>query len=96
MKVAGELAADVRALGAELLSVLEKRDAEALSRLRAGHELSVLTSAPSTTGLAGPITNVYRDAYQLALGAARRPPRGARVRVRIGWRRPVHRGRLLG
>lgn len=94
MKVAGELAADVRALGAELLSVLEKRDAEALSRLRAGHELSVLTSAPS--GLAGPITNVYRDAYQLALGAARRPPRGARVRVRIGWRRPVHRGRLLG
>ncbi|HSH82281.1 MAG TPA: hypothetical protein VLA19_27450 [Herpetosiphonaceae bacterium] len=39
---AAELAAEVRALGAELLSVLEKRDAEALALLRSTHELTVL------------------------------------------------------
>jgi hypothetical protein len=39
---AAELAADVRALGAELLSALEKRDAEDLALLRQTHERSVL------------------------------------------------------
>jgi peptidoglycan hydrolase-like protein with peptidoglycan-binding domain len=39
---AGELVGDVRNLGSALLSVLEKRDAEALSRLRSGHELRLL------------------------------------------------------
>jgi hypothetical protein len=39
---ASELAAEVRGLGAMLLAILEKRDAEALSLLRARHELAVL------------------------------------------------------
>ena len=36
-----EFTADVRSLGASLLSALEKRDAEALSQLRASHEVSM-------------------------------------------------------
>ncbi|CAN5748019.1 hypothetical protein BH18ACI4_BH18ACI4_05170 [soil metagenome] len=39
---ANELVAEVRNLGATLLSVLEKRDAEALSNLRSGQELRLL------------------------------------------------------
>jgi 5-hydroxyisourate hydrolase-like protein (transthyretin family) len=39
---AQELLGDVRALGGALLSALEKRDAEALGRLRATHEVSLL------------------------------------------------------
>ncbi|EDM79664.1 hypothetical protein PPSIR1_16420 [Plesiocystis pacifica SIR-1] len=35
-------AGSLRALGGELLSALEKRDAEALARLRSGHELELL------------------------------------------------------
>jgi hypothetical protein len=37
-----EFCADVRALGSALLSVLEKKDAEQLSRLRASHETQML------------------------------------------------------
>ncbi|MDR4497892.1 MAG: neuraminidase-like domain-containing protein [Candidatus Scalindua sp.] len=37
-----ELCADVKALGAALLSTLEKRDAEKLALLRSGHEIRVL------------------------------------------------------
>lgn len=36
-----EFTADVRSLGASLLAALEKRDAEALSRLRASHEVAM-------------------------------------------------------
>jgi Tc toxin complex TcA C-terminal TcB-binding domain/Neuraminidase-like domain len=39
---ASELCGDVRALGAALLSALEKLDAEAVSRLRSSHELQLL------------------------------------------------------
>jgi peptidoglycan hydrolase-like protein with peptidoglycan-binding domain len=39
---ATELCAEVKSLGQELLSVLEKKDAEVLSALRAGHETVVL------------------------------------------------------
>jgi hypothetical protein len=39
---AGELCGEVRALGSELLSALEKRDAEKISLLRSTHELKVL------------------------------------------------------
>jgi hypothetical protein len=39
---ARELLAEVRTLGGQLLSALEKKDAEHLSRLRAGHELALL------------------------------------------------------
>ena len=39
---AKELAAEVKSFGAALLSALEKRDAEALSRLHSAHELTVL------------------------------------------------------
>ncbi len=39
---ATELCAEVKSLGAALLSALEKRDAEALSLLRSGHEIDVL------------------------------------------------------
>ena len=39
---AAELCAEVKALGAALLSVLEKRDAEALALLRSSHEITVL------------------------------------------------------
>ena len=39
---ATELCAEVKALGAALLSALEKRDAEALSLLRSNHELRIL------------------------------------------------------
>ena len=42
LRAANEVCADVRALGAALLSVLEKADAEELSRLRQTHEISVL------------------------------------------------------
>ncbi|MBK7072989.1 MAG: hypothetical protein IPH44_11875 [Myxococcales bacterium] len=37
-----ELCNDVKALGSELLSILEKRDAESLARLRAGQEVALL------------------------------------------------------
>jgi hypothetical protein len=39
---ANELCAEVKALGASLLSAIEKTDAEALARLRSGHEMSLL------------------------------------------------------
>jgi hypothetical protein len=39
---AGELCADVRGLGAALLSAFQARDAEAFALLRSGHELAVL------------------------------------------------------
>ena len=42
LQKANELAAEVRNLGEVLLSVLEKRDAEALSTLRSGQELRLL------------------------------------------------------
>ncbi len=42
---AAELCAEVKSLGAALLSALEKRDAEALSLLRSSHEIGVLTAA---------------------------------------------------
>jgi len=41
---AGELCVEVRALGAALLSALEKRDSEALGRLRNTHEVDLLTA----------------------------------------------------
>ena len=42
LQKANELVAEVRNLGAVLLSALEKRDAEALSTLRSGQELRLL------------------------------------------------------
>jgi hypothetical protein len=42
LQKAGELAAEVRNLGAALLSVLEKNDAEGLATLRSGQELQLL------------------------------------------------------
>ena len=42
LQKANEMAAEVRNLGAALLSTLEKRDAEALSTLRSGQELRLL------------------------------------------------------
>ncbi|MBE7170547.1 MAG: hypothetical protein INR73_08150 [Williamsia sp.] len=42
LQKANELCNDVRALGSELLAVLEKRDAEQLALLRSGHELNML------------------------------------------------------
>jgi hypothetical protein len=42
---AGELCAEVKSLGAALLSALEKRDAESLSLLRSAQEIRVLTAA---------------------------------------------------
>ena len=42
LQKANEMAAEVRSLGAALLSVLEKKDAEALSTLRSGQELRLL------------------------------------------------------
>jgi receptor-binding and translocation channel-forming TcA subunit of Tc toxin/ABC toxin-like protein/neuraminidase-like protein/putative peptidoglycan binding protein len=41
---ASELCAEVKVLGGELLSVLEKRDAEALSLLRSTHEINLLNA----------------------------------------------------
>lgn len=41
---AKELTAEVKAFGAALLAALEKRDAEGLARLRAGHEIALLTA----------------------------------------------------
>jgi hypothetical protein len=38
-----EVAAEVRAMGAELLAAMEKRDGEALARLRQGHEVAMAT-----------------------------------------------------
>ncbi|MEO3761875.1 neuraminidase-like domain-containing protein [Streptomyces sp. B5E4] len=42
---AKELAGQVREFGARLLETLEKRDGEALARLRAGHEIALLDAA---------------------------------------------------
>ncbi|MEU7144800.1 neuraminidase-like domain-containing protein [Nocardia sp. NPDC046473] len=42
---AEELAGEVKAFGAALLAALEKRDVEALARLRAGHETAILDAA---------------------------------------------------
>lgn len=42
---ASELAGELKAFGAALLAALEKRDAEALGRLRSGHEISLLDAA---------------------------------------------------
>ena len=42
LQKATELCGDVKALGAELLSALEKRDAETLALLRSGHEMELL------------------------------------------------------
>lgn len=42
---AKELTGEVKAFGGALLAALEKRDAEALARLRSGHELAVLQAA---------------------------------------------------
>jgi Neuraminidase-like domain len=42
LQKAVELCNEVKALGAEMLAALEKRDAERLALLRAGHELSLL------------------------------------------------------
>jgi len=42
LQKANEFCADVKGLGAALLSVLEKKDAEELSRLRAAHETQML------------------------------------------------------
>ncbi|MFK0236634.1 Tc toxin subunit A-related protein [Streptomyces vinaceus] len=42
---AKELTAEVKAFGAQLLAALEKRDAEALARLRSGHEVALLDAA---------------------------------------------------
>src|SRR5262249_51752552 len=42
LQKANEMVAEVRNLGVELLSALEKRDAEALSTLRSGQELRLL------------------------------------------------------
>ncbi|WP_319576108.1 neuraminidase-like domain-containing protein [uncultured Desulfobacter sp.] len=39
---AGEICAELKSLGAALLTNLEKRDAEALARMRAGHETGLL------------------------------------------------------
>ncbi|WP_369230798.1 neuraminidase-like domain-containing protein [Streptomyces sp. R21] len=47
---AKELAAEVRAFGGALLAALEKRDAEALARLRSGHELALLDAAREVRG----------------------------------------------
>ena len=44
LQKANEVAAEVRNLGSEMLSVLEKSDAEALATLRSGQELSLLTA----------------------------------------------------
>jgi hypothetical protein len=44
LQKATELCNDVKALGAALLSALEKRDAEALALLRSGHEVKVLNA----------------------------------------------------
>ncbi len=45
LQLAVELLAEVKSLGQALLSALEKKDAEALSALRAGHETIVLEAA---------------------------------------------------
>jgi hypothetical protein len=45
LQKSNEFNADVKALGAALLVALEKKDAEALSRLRQTHELAVLNAA---------------------------------------------------
>jgi hypothetical protein len=42
LQKANELVNDLKTLGASLLAALEKKDAEALARLRQGHELAVL------------------------------------------------------
>ncbi len=42
LQKANELCIDVKGLGSELLAALEKKDAEQLSLLRSGHELSML------------------------------------------------------
>jgi hypothetical protein len=60
-----EICAEVRALGSALLSALEKKDAEELSRLRSGHELETLK-------LARKIKEQQKDEAEANLAALRK------------------------
>lgn len=72
---ANEFAGDVRALGAAVLSAMEKRDGEALARLRASHEIALLQAALRVRGL-------QIEEAQHALEAAMRGREGAEIRHR--------------
>lgn len=72
---ANEFAGDVRALGAAVLSAMEKRDGEALARLRASHEIALLQAALRVRGL-------QIEEAQHALEAAMRGREGAENRHR--------------
>ncbi|MBL7624408.1 hypothetical protein I7331_35195, partial [Frankia sp. AgB1.8] len=60
-----ELCGEVQALGAALLAALEKRDAEALALLRAGHEVALLTAMRD-------VRKQQVDEAELSLDALRR------------------------
>ncbi|SDZ23711.1 virulence plasmid A protein [Amycolatopsis xylanica] len=62
---AKELANEVKAFGSALLSALEKRDTEALGRLRSSHEVSVLKAARQVRALQ------VRDATEVLEGVRR-------------------------
>jgi|GEM_PF-5332045 len=68
-----ELCNDVRALGAELQAVIEKRDAEALARLRQSHEITTLDAARA-------IRQGQIEDARLALAAVQRQRETAELR----------------
>ena len=82
---ASELCAEVKSLGAALLSAIEKSDAEALARLRSGHEMDLLrvVRLVKETQLQEAKTNLDALGDQPAVGAdAVRALRRARVAAR--------------
>ncbi|MBK8128910.1 MAG: hypothetical protein IPK53_08175 [bacterium] len=86
-----ELCSDVKALGAALLSVLEKRDAEAISLLRSSHEVQLLNKTKevkkkqidealeniASLEQSAILTTLRSDYYQDLLGLEGKPAAGS-------------------
>ncbi|HLC41491.1 MAG TPA: hypothetical protein VJO34_07660 [Methylomirabilota bacterium] len=74
LQKANEFCAEVKSLGGALLSAYEKRDAEALARLRSEHEIRILEAAEQVRAM-------QIDEASAALEAAEYSREGARIRM---------------
>ena len=73
LQKAYEFAGEVKSFGATLLSAAEKRDAEHLARLRAGHEVTLLQAMRR-------VRELQIEEAEHALAAARQGREGAKIR----------------
>ncbi len=83
-----DLASDVRALGGALLTALEKRDGESLSRLRAVHEVSTLERARAVRSEAISEAGAQLEALEVSLGNSRERQRYFKHLVEKGLIQP--------